>query len=452
MDIEKTTTKCEAAVKRHEAVIAPCNLLKYFPLVINRYDGATITDIDGNEYIDFLSSAGSMDLGGGNEKLLETAETQMRRCMQYSMVYVYNNPAIELAERLASVFPGKGPAKVCYGNCGADANDAAMKFARAYTGRPGIITFINGYHGCSYGALSMSTVTSRMKKGLGPLLPEIYHFPFSNCAHCAFGKDRDSCDAECLGQLEDALETYLPPEEMAAVIIEPIQGDGGLIPAHPLFMKKLYELCRANGILFISEEVQQGFGRCGKWFAIENYDGIEPDGVVMGKSIGGGFSLGAFMARSEIIDMLPAPAHLFTMGGNPMACAGGAASFDIIAADGFLDEVTRKGEYIKRGFEELKKKYDIIGDIRGMGLSIGVEIVEENSNEPDPKATSKICWRCYERGLVMIQFAGFVLRVQPPLIISYDQIDKAMKIIDRSIDDFVNGRIPDSALEKCRGW
>lgn len=445
-------TKCNGIIERDQKAIAKAMHLSYFPLVVSKCYGSTIEDIDGNVFIDFLSSASSLNLGSTHPEVTKAIAEQLERCTQYSPAYTYNEPLVEYAEKLISVYPGGIDAKVTFGNCGSDANDAAVKFSRAYTGRSKIITFLNGYHGNTYGASSLTTVTTRMQKKMGPFLPEVYHFPFSNCHRCPYGKEKLTCNAECLELMESAFTTYLPPDEVAAMIIEPVQGDGGIIAAHPLFLKKLYDICQKNGILFISEEVQQAFGRTGKWFAIENYD-IIPDGIIMGKSIGGGLTLGAFMARREIMDVLDPPGHLFTLGGNNIACVAGGAAFDVLAKDGFFDEVIKKGIYLKNAFAMLSKKHTAIGDIRGIGLSIGVELVKDRTTmEKDDHGTNLICCRCYEKGLIMISLAGNVLRVQPPLIITYEEMDKAIAIIDEVMTEYENGQISEKVLSHCNGW
>lgn len=432
-------------IKRYDAVIGPGGHLIYFPLVVERYEGAIITDIDGNEYIDFLSSASSMNLGGGHPAVMKAVRKQAEEVTQYATAYTFNAPMVEYAERLTSVYPGGVKAKLLYGHCGSDANDGAIKISRAYTGRDKIITFINGYHGGTFGASSLTTVTSRMQSGVGPMLPGIFSFPFFHD-----GMDDDHVEKNCVKQIREAFSTYLPAREIAAIIIEPIQGDGGMLPAHPIFMKMLHELCEENGILFIVEEVQQAMGRTGKWFSIENYS-IVPDGIILGKSVGAGFPLSAFLGRAEIVDSLQAPAHGFTFAGNHLSCAAGLAAFDVMNEPGFFEEVIAKGEYIKEKFAELKERHRQIGDIRGIGMSIGVEIFDEDG-APDSTGTSKICYRAYEKGLIMISLASNVLRIQPPLIITYEEIDKGLAIIDEAIAEYEAGRIPDEVLENCAGW
>ena len=322
--------RCNALVERDEKVVAPCQHLSYYPLAIAKVEGSVITDLDGNKFIDFLSSASSLNIGSSNPIITKAIEEQLKKFTQYTAAYTYNEQTTEYAERLVSVYPGGVKAKVCFGNCGSDGNAAAVKFARAFTGRQKIIVFINGYHGNTYGSCSMTTCSTRMHAKMGPFLPEIYPFPF-------YGTDKsdEEVERDCRKAMETALSTYLPATEVAAMVIEPVQGDGGILPAHPIFMKKLYETCKKYGILFISEEVQQGFYRTGKFFAIEHY-GIVPDGIIMGKSVGATLTLGAFMARDEIMDCLPAPAHLFTLGGNSIACAAGIAQFDYLQSEAFL--------------------------------------------------------------------------------------------------------------------
>ena len=444
------TRKSTAIVERDKAVIAPCSRLAYFPLVIEKASGAVITDVDGNEYIDFLSSASSLNMGSNNPVVTDAIKAQLDRFSQFAIAYTYNERTVEYAERLTSVFPGGVKAKIAFGNCGSDGNDAAVKFARAYTGRQKIIVFINGYHGNTYGSSTMTTCSTKMHEKMGPFLPEIYAFPF-------FGNDvpDDVCEKDCVSAIETAFSTWLPANEVAAVVIEPIQGDAGILPAHPIFMKKLYELCRKHGILFISEEVQQAFYRTGKFFSIEHYD-IVPDGIIMGKSIGGSLTLGAFMARDEIMDSLPAPAHLFTLGGNAAACAGGIAAFDLYRSPDFQQHLQDTIKTLWAEAEALKEKNpDLVQFVRGIGMSMGIGVcrtLEDGTKVPDPDATFKVLFRCYEKGLLVISLGANVLRIQPPLVITGEQLKKAFAIIDEAMADFRAGKIDDSVLSFRAGW
>lgn len=449
--MKKNVKQCEALIARDEKVVAPCQHLSYYPFVVESGSGEMLRDADGNEYIDFLTSASSLNLGSSNPILTKAIEAQLAKCTQYTAAYCYNEPMISYAEKLTSVYPGGVKAKICFGNCGSDGNDAAVKFSRAYTGRTKIITFINGYHGNTYGSSSLTTCTTRMRAKMGPFLPEVYHFPF-------YGEDLpdEVVEKECLRDMEIAFSHYLPADDVAAVIIEPIQGDAGILPAHPIFMKKLYDLCKAHGILFISEEVQQGFWRAGHFFGVENYPGIIPDGIIMGKSIGAGLTLGAFMARAEIMDTLPAPAHLFTLGGNALACAAGNAAFDYYRSEEFQHLYQRNCKAIVEEMAALKEKHpDTVAFYRGRGMSYGIGIVKKNEkgeSVPDSDGVFKIAFRSYEKGLIIITLGANILRVQPPLNIRPETLHHAFEILDEAVTDLEKGNIPDGVFAYRHGW
>ncbi len=436
---------CIQWVERDEKVISPCTHLSYFPLVVESADGDIITDADGNQFIDFLASASSLNLGSRNPVIINAIEEQLAKCTQYTAAYTYNKPMIEYAERLTSVYPGGAEAKVCFGNCGSDANDAAVKFARAYTGRTKIITFENSYHGNTYGSSSLSACSVRMHNKMGPFLPEVYHFPFY--------AETDDVKENYVEEIETAFSAYLSPEEVAAVIIEPIQGDGGIRKARPEFMSQLYALCQKHGILFIAEEVQQAFFRAGHWFSIEAFD-IVPDGIILGKSLGAGLTLGAFMGKKEIMDCLPAPAHLFTLGGNHLACAAGIAAFDYMKSAEFQELLHQNEQLLGQLVLDTLNNPDhhCFRFARGMGMSYGIGICYPNSTTPDLDGTFKIIYRCYEYGLLMISLAGNILRIQPPLTISAAHLRKAFEIINQAASDYESGNIPDEVLRYRNGW
>ena len=449
--IAKNLTKSQRLVDRDHQVVAPCQRLSYYPLVVERGKGELLQDADGNEYIDFLSSASSLNLGSSHPVITAAIQAQLQKCTQYTSVYTYNEPMIRYAEKLTSVFPGKGKAKIVFGNCGSDGNDAAIKFSRAYTGRSKIITFINGYHGNTYGASSLSSCTFKMREKIGPFLPDIYHFPF-------YGVDASDevVQQEGIRQIKDAFSTYLPAKEVAAFIIEPIQGDGGMLPAHPLFMKQLYEVCQTYGILFISEEVQQGFWRTGRFWGIENYPDVIPDGIIMGKSVGAGLTLGAFMARAEIMDSLPAPAHIFTLAGNALACAAGNAAFDVYESEAFQNQLRANSQKLQELMQWLKEQHPkTVGFYRGIGMSYGIGIVKTDDKGhliADPQGAFKVCFRSFELGLVVITLGGHILRIQPPLNISTAHLEKAFEILHQALAELEEGRLSDDVLSYQFGW
>jgi 4-aminobutyrate aminotransferase len=446
------TTKCRELVARDGKVIGTGARVPYYPLVIKKGRGAILEDADGNEYIDMLASAGASNTGHCHPKIVEAIIDQAQELIHYTPAYMYNEPMIKLAEKLVEITPGEFSKKVMFGLSGSDSNDGMMKIARAYTGRSKIISFAGAYHGSTYGSISLSALSLNMRRKIGPLVPDIHHISYPDCYRCKCGQKEETCSLECLDELEEKFRTYLPAEEVAAVIMEPIAGDGGIIIPPVKYTRKLYDICRENGILFAVDEVQQGFGRAGKWFAIENF-GVEPDIMVLGKAIASGMPLSAVVAREEIIESVGPPAHLFTTIGNPVCCQAALATIEVIEDEKLVEGSKEKGEYLKEKFLKLKEKYPIIGDVRGLGLNIGVDLVKDQlTKERYQEACAKICYRCYEKGLVLTFFANNVLRVQPPLVITLEQIDRAVDIIEEAIIEFNAGKIPDEVLEIAKGW
>jgi len=444
--------KCMALIREDDKVISPASRVPYFPLVIKGGNGAVVEDIDGNRFIDLLSSAGALNTGHCHPKVVRAITDQVRSFVHYTPAYIYHQPLVELAKMLIDITPGNFGKRVAFGLSGSDANDGMIKLARSYTGRSKIISFIRSYHGSTYGAISLSALSLNMRKRIGPLLPDIHHIPYPDCYRCVFGRQEDCCGLECLKQFEIALEHYIPAREVAAVIIEPIAGDAGLVVPPLRYMKRLHEICKANGILFVSEEVQQGFGRTGKWFGIEHFD-IEPDAVILGKAIASGMPLSAIVAKEEIMQSWEAPAHLFTIGGSPASCAAAIATIEIIKEEKLIEHSMELGDYVMKRFTRLKDKYDLIGDVRGMGLSIGVDLVKDrDTKERNREAAAKICYRCWEKGVILTFFANNVLRIQPPLVITGEEMDKAIDIIEAAIEDYLAGNIPDEVLRIAKGW
>ena len=417
---------------------------EYFPLVIKECKGSIITDVDGNEFIDFLSSASSLNLGSRNPIVIEAIKEQLEKFTQYCIAYIPNEQAGEYARLLTSVYPGGIKAKVAYANSGSESIDTAIKYARAFTKRQKIIYFINAYHGTTYGSISISGCTTLMRNNMGPFLPEVFAFPF-------YGTDKSDefAENESTKQLEEAFKTYLPPTEVAAVFIEIVQGDAGILPVHPIFLKKLYNLCKKYGILFIVDDVQQAFFRTGKMFSVENYEGIIPDGMTLGKSFGAGLFGACFIAREEIINTFGAPGHAATFAGNALTCAAGIAAFKVYYSDEFQQLLKSNSKLLDKLGKELKEKQpEIIGNVRNIGMSMGIDVNDKN----DVNMTYKIIYRCYEKGLLMISIAGNVLRVQPPLNTPPELLEKGFKIINESIEDYKAGKISDEVLKYKKGW
>lgn len=417
-------------LKRDAQAIASGQHILYFPIVVDAVEGDTIVDIDGNRYIDFLSSASSLNMGGMNPQIRQAVGRQMEKCTQYCTCYTLNRPMVDYAERLTSIYPGGIPAKVFFTLSGSDAADIAYCLAKAYTKRNHFISFRNSFHGNTYASSNLSDMEGEEL----PLLSNIHRF------HYFHENDAVPLDGDYLAEMKDAFKKGLSPGDVAAIFIEPIQGDGGLRPANKEFMRQLYGFCKEHGILFICDEVQQAFFRSGNWFSIDRY-GLVPDGIIMGKSLGAGFPLGGFMARSEIIDSLSATVCASTMAGYHLACAAGIAQFDYMGQKSFrtmLDEKSRLFESLARDIAG-RCKWKTRLSLSGVGFSYGLQVFDRKTGMPDRLTAFKIVFRCYELGLLIITIAGNTIRLQPPFSISEENLKKGFELLGRAMDDIDQG-------------
>ena len=417
-------------LQRDAKTVASGQHILYFPIVVDAVEGDTIVDIDGDRYIDFLSSASSLNLGGMQPKIHQAAREQMDKCTQYCTCYTLNRPMVEYAEKLVSIYPGKIPAKVFFTLSGSDSTDIAYSLARAYTKRNHFISFRSSFHGNTFASSNLSDMDGEEL----PQLSNIHRF------HYFHENDNVPPDGDYLFEMKEAFKKGLSPEDIAAVFIEPIQGDGGLRPAKKEFMYQLYELCKEHGILFICDEVQQAFFRSGSWFSIERYE-LVPDGIIMGKSIGAGFPLGGFMARKEIIDCLSATVCASTMAGYHLACAAGIAQFDYMSQKSFRTTLGEKSglfEKLARNLADRDKQRTRL-TLSGTGFSYGIQVFDKETGMADRFSAFKIVFRCYELGLLLITVAGNTIRLQPPLSISKENLEKGFEILEHAMDDIDKG-------------
>ena len=417
-------------LRRDTEVVASGQHILYFPIVVDAVEGDTIVDIDGNRYIDFLSSASSLNMGGMNPQIRQAVGRQMEKCTQYCTCYTLNRPMVDYAERLTSIYPGGIPAKVFFTLSGSDAADIAYCFAKAYTKRNHFISFRNSFHGNTYASSNLSDMEGEEL----PLLSNIHRF------HYFHENDAVPLDGDYLAEMKDAFKKGLSPGDVAAIFIEPIQGDGGLRPANKEFMRQLYGFCKEHGILFICDEVQQAFFRSGSWFSIDRY-GLVPDGIIMGKSLGAGLPLGGFMARREIIDSLSATVCASTMAGYHLACAAGTAQFDYMCQESFrtmLDEKSRLFESLARDIAG-RCKWKTRLSLSGVGFSYGLQVCDRKTGMSDRLTAFKIVFRCYELGLLIITVAGNTIRLQPPFSISKENLKKGFELLGRAMDDIDQG-------------
>lgn len=439
-------------LKQESAAFSKAARVKYFNIVIDHGKGAIITDADGKDYIDLLASASSTNTGHSHPKIVKAISDQAAKLIQYTPAYFANSPAAKLAPRLAKLAPISGPVKVAWGNSGSDANDAIIKFARGYTGRQYIVTFTGAYHGSTYGSMTESGVSLNMARKMGPLLPGVVHMPFPSPWYRLKGESEDQFLDRMWQSFTIPFETYLPADETAAIMIEPIQGDGGIVKVPDKFMQRLYKFAKDHGILFCIDEVNQGMGRTGKWWSIQNFDGIEPDLMAVGKSLASGLPLSAVVGRAEIMDSLGSPANVYTTAGNPVTTAAANATLDVFDEEHLVERSAKLGKIAKDFFDKEADKYDFIGDARMYGLDGGIDIVDPETGKGDTEACTKIIYRVFELGAIIISLRGNILRFQPPLVITEEQLQKAFDILDQAFSELAAGKLKLPAQAKEMGW
>lgn len=453
---KKNIEKCCQVIEKEENLLPEAIAIKYFPTVVERTKGAEIWDIDGNRFIDFLSSAAVYNIGHSHPAVVEAVKNHIEKIQNYTIVYFYNEEPVKLAELLTQSTPGDFPKKVAYGFSGSDSVDSAIKAARAFTGKKYIISFKHSYHGMTYGSLSATGIIDQeTKKVICPdehIVFAEYPDPYRNKWGIDGYAEPDLLSQKALLEIEKLIEDL--QGDVAGVIIEPAQGDGGMIFPPAEFMKGLRTLTEEKNIVFIDEEVQTGMGRSGKMWAIEHYD-VTPDVVVSAKALGGGMPLGAVIGRAEIMDAVPVPFFAYTHSGHSVNCAAAVAVLETLKKENLLQKAEERGLFLKEWFKEKASQYPFIGDVRGKGLLMGVEIVSDKASKTPDKATAlKISWAAWERGLILITFGknGNVLRVAPPINISDQLLEEALEIIDASFKDTAEGKVPDAILPCLKGW
>jgi 4-aminobutyrate aminotransferase len=435
---------------REARVLSPATRIPFLPLVVRSASGTHFIDADGRQFLDFHSMAAITNTGHNHPRVVEAIQRQAGLLVHCNSAYASHEPMVLLAERLARLAPGARPRRVAFGLSGSDANDGAIKLARAATGRHRVIAYQGSYHGHTYGALSLSAVSLNMRRSFGPELPGVHHIPYPDGYRTPGGAD--AATEECLSALDVLLQTVAPPEEVAAVFLEPIQGDSGVIVPPPGYIDGLIERCREHGILLVAEEVQTGMGRTGRWFASEHLE-LEPDILILGKAMGSGMPLSAIVASAELMDHWSAPGHVFCTGANPVCCAAALATLDVIETENLVENARGVGGHLRDGLKELARRFDCIGDVRGEGLMLGVDLVtDRETRERARDLAPRVLAGCFERGLYLTFFSGSVLRIAPPLILSSEEADLALDILASSIDDAARGRIADQAVAAITGW
>lgn len=415
--------------------LIPRGLFNVFPLFVRSGQGALLEDVEGRRYIDLTSGIGVNNLGHCHPAIVEAIEKQARRfvhtCFQVGMYA----SLLDLAEVLHRQTPGTFPKKTFFTNSGAEAIEGAVKFARAYTGRDAVLSFHYAFHGRTFYALSLTGRAKPYRWGFGPVGGEVHRIPFPYGYRSPFGPDPEACVDGCLRSLEEVFVTGLPPEAFAAFVFEPILGEGGIVVPPPGFFRRLSEVCRHHGILTIADEVQSGIGRSGTFCAAEQFD-IEPDLVVLAKSLGFGIPVGAVTGRAEVLDALETGGLGGTTGGNPLACAAALAGLRVMEEDKLFSRARDLGARTLARLRRLQEGCPLVGDVRGLGLMVGLELVKDpGTREPAVEATRRVAQRCLEQGVLVLHGGPLrnVLRLLPPLTISDQEMEQALATLEESI-------------------
>ncbi len=406
-----------------------------YPLVAEKASGLWVTDPDGNVFLDFTSGIAVCATGHCHPRVVQAIKDQADRLLHMSGTDFYYTAQIQLANKMARLVPGDGDNKVYFGNSGAEAVEAAFKLARWYTKRELNIAFFGAFHGRTMGALSLTASKVIQKKHYNPLIPGITHIPYAYCYRCAYNMTYPGCNLECVRWVEESLfRTTVPPEEVAAIFVEPIQGEGGYVVPPPEFHKRLHEIARKYDILYVADEVQAGMGRTGRMFAIEHF-GVAPDITAIAKGIASGMPLGAMVARSNIM-VWEAGSHASTFGGNPVSCAAALATIALLE-EGLIQNAKERGAQLMAGLEELQRSIECIGDVRGKGLMVAAELVKDRTSKaPAVDWRNQLVQRAFEKGLLLLGCGESAVRFCPALTVSSEEIDTCLSIFADCLKEF----------------
>ena len=426
-----------AMIARDAKVVSP-SYTRGYPLVIDRASGVAVHDVDGNVFLDCAAGIAVNATGHCHPEVVAAITEQSQKFLHMSGTDFYYEVQVRLAEQLAALAPWEGSAKSFFGNSGTEAIEASLKLARYATGRPAFIAFLGGFHGRTMGALALTASKTVHRRGFGPFMSGVHHAPFADCYRCPVGLKPDTCAAECLDFIDHELLAHVvSPDEVAAIVLEPIQGEGGYVVAPTHFLERLRELTRRHGMLLVVDEVQSGMGRTGRMFAIE-HSGVQPDVVAMAKGIASGLPLGVSTARADLMTW-PAGAHASTFGGNPVVCAAALATLKLLQ-ERLMANAADVGGHFMAGLNALKDKHPIIGDVRGRGLMIGIELVRDRTTkERADRERDAVVLGAFRRGLLVLGAGKNVIRLSPPLVLTRAEADTAIRILDEAITEVTAG-------------
>jgi len=423
--------KARAIIDRDDQVISP-SYTRSYPLVAERGEGAIVEYPDGNRFLDFAAGIAVVATGHCHPKVVKAIQQQAAKLIHMSGTDFYYENMVVLAEKLAKLVPGVGARRVSFGNSGTEAIEAALKLARYHTVRGQFVAFVGAFHGRTMGSLALTASKSVQQKGFFPVMPGVHHMPYAYCYRCAYGKSPDTCAVECVQAIETELfRTTVPAQEVAAIFVEPVQGEGGYVVPPRKFFDELRRLADKHGILIAADEVQSGMGRTGKMFASEHF-GLEPDLIALAKGIASGMPLGAMVARAEVMTWKPG-AHASTFGGNPVAVAAALATIELLEQE-LIENASFIGARLMDKLRDLPQRCPIVGDVRGLGLMIGIELVrDQKTKERAPDLRDKVVQMCFERGLLVLGAGPNTIRLCPPLVITKDQADFAAETIEECL-------------------
>ena len=427
--------KAKAIIDKDAKFVSP-SYTRDYPLVIARGDGAVVEDVDGNVFLDCAAGIAVNSTGVSHPEVVAAIAEQAAKFIHMSGTDFYYEPQARLAVVLSTLVPIDGDVRSFFGNSGTEATEAAIKLSRYYTKRPNVIAFLGSFHGRSLGALALTSSKSIQRRGFGPLMAGVYHAPFPDTYR--FAGSADACAEASLSYIRDQILVHLTaPDEVAAIVVEPIQGEGGYLVSPPAFLQGLRELTARHGIMLVLDEVQSGMGRTGKMFAAE-YDGITADIVNIAKGIASGLPLGITCARADVMTWPPG-AHASTFGGNPVACAAALVTIRLLREQ-YIQNAATVGDYLIGALRELQHKHPIIGDVRGRGLMIGVELVRDRSTkERAVEERNALVQAMFRRGVLILGAGRNAIRFAPPLVITKDQADALLRIFDESLTEVAGG-------------
>ena len=426
--------KAKKMIERREKYVAR-GVFNVVPSFIERAKDALITDVDGNTFIDFASGLATVNVGHSRKEIIEALGEQIEKYLHTCFHVFMYEPYVRLAEKLAEITPGDFPKKTVLVNSGAEAVENAIKVARYYTKRKAVVTFEHAFHGRTLLGMTLTSKIRPYKFGFGPFAPEVYRMPYAYPYRSSFGSEYSDCAEACLDHFKSFFKTHMDPEEIAAVVIEPVTGEGGFIVPPPEFLPGIGKICKEHGIVFIVDEVQTGFGRTGEMFAVNHYN-LEPDIITMGKSIAAGLPLGAVTGRAEILDASDVGSLGGTFGGNPLSCIAALQAIEIIQKKGFMEHARKVGKIINDRLKGMHEKYNIVGDARGLGAMAAIELVRDKATkEPAKEETAEVIKESYKNGLVILKAGAYdnVIRLLVPLIITEELLNRGLEILEDAV-------------------